>query len=250
MSSKTQPSRVNAFSVDSASIALDRLADRRGCAAPHGLDGRAQIGDAGCWPGFTSSTVRPERTDVSSNCVAGRLDVRVALLDEQPVLLALLDLHERPLAVELVAAQLEEELALLESFAPILERDPLAAVPHDHAARAVVALGDDPLEVAVLERVILDLHGEALVVHVVRRALGHRPRPEDAVHLQAQVEMQTAGGVLVHDEQPAGDDGRPCPPARACVSGDRLARYALRLSVPAPVVVAAFAVTRSLSVRR
>ena len=81
------------------------------------------------------------------------------------------------------------------------------------------------LEVAVLERVILDLHGEPLVGHVVRRTLRHGPRREHAVHLEAEVEVQLAGGVLVDDEQPAGDGRHRSRPARASVSGDRLARY-------------------------
>ena len=92
---------------------------------------------------------------------------RVALFDQQPIALALLDLHERPFAVELVAAELEEELALFESFAPILERDPFAAVPDDDSAGAVVPGGNLSLEVAVLERMVFDVHGESLVVHVI-----------------------------------------------------------------------------------
>ena len=124
--------------------------------------------------------------------------------------LALLDLHERPLSVELVAAQLEQELPLLEAFAPRLERNPLAAIPHDHAAGAVVPGRDDPLEVAVLERMILDFDGEALVGLVVRRPLRHRPRAEDAVHLQPQIEVEIPRGVLVDDERPAGN-GRDRP---------------------------------------
>src|SRR5215216_2144023 len=70
--------------------------------------------------------------------VAGTLHPGVALLDQEPLLLGLLDLHERPFAVKLVALELEEQLALLEALAPILERHPFAAIPDDDAARAVV----------------------------------------------------------------------------------------------------------------
>ncbi len=140
----------------------------------HGLDGFAQIGDGAAAELHLVDGQAGENRRLLE-LVAGRRDVRVALLDEQPVLLALLHLHERPVAVKLVAAQLEEELAFGESLAPILERDPFAAIPHDHAARAVVALGNDALEVAVFERVILDLHGETLVFRVVRRPFRHRP---------------------------------------------------------------------------
>ena len=129
----------------------------------------------------------------------------VALLDEQPVLVALLELHERPPAVQLVALELEQQFSLLESCPPILERHPFAAVPDDDAAGAVVSLRNISLEVAVLERMVLDLHGQPLVAGVVRGSLGNRPRAQDAVHLQPQVEMEVAGRVLVHDEQVAGD---------------------------------------------
>ena len=138
--------------------------------------------------------------------VARGLHVRVALLEQQPVLLAALGLHERPLAAKLVALQLEDELPLLEPLAPILERHPLAAVPYDDTAGAVVPLRDYPLEVAVLDRMVLDAHGEALVDHVVRRALRHRPRFEHAVHLHSQVEVEMTRRVLVHDEEPPRDD--------------------------------------------
>src|SRR5262249_34229512 len=135
--------------------------------------------------------------------VARRLRVRVAFLDEEPVALALLDLHERPLAVELVTLELEEELSFLEPLTPIFEWDPFAAIPDDHAARTIVSGGDDPLEVAVFERMVFDLDGESFVGHVVRRALRHGPRPQDALHLEPEVEVQLPRGVLVHDEEAA-----------------------------------------------
>src|SRR2546427_7744411 len=59
-----------------------------------------------------------------------------SLLDEEPLFLALLELHQGPLAVELVAPQLEQQLPLLQPFVGVLERYPAPAVPHDHRARA------------------------------------------------------------------------------------------------------------------
>ena len=133
--------------------------------------------------------------------IAGRLHIRVALLDQQPVLLALFYFDERPLAVELVTLELEEELPFLESLAPILERHPFAAIPDDHSSGAVVSRWNYPLEIPVLERMVFDFHCQPLVVHVVRRTLGYRPRSQNAVHLQPQIEMEIAGSVLVHDEK-------------------------------------------------
>src|SRR5689334_1478632 len=138
------------------------------------LDGVAKTGfrrDTG----FHFLDGEPRQHRLFGELVAGAFYPRVALLDEEPIALALLDLHERPLAMELVPFQLEQELSLLQPLAPIFERDPFAAVPDDHAPGAIVPLRDDALEVAVLEGVIFDLHREALVVHVVRRALRDGP---------------------------------------------------------------------------
>ncbi len=70
---------------------------------------------------------------------AALFDVSVALLDQEPLLLALLELHQGPHALELVALELEQELPLRQSLARVPVRDPLALVPHDHRPRPVVA---------------------------------------------------------------------------------------------------------------
>src|SRR5262249_10279377 len=95
----------------------------------------------------------------------------------------------------------EEEFSFDESFAPIFERNPFAAVPDDYAARAVVAGWDHSLEVAVLERVIFDSDRESLVVLIVARTAGDGPRSEHTVHLEAEIVMKLSGRVLVHDEE-------------------------------------------------
>ena len=96
----------------------------------------------------------------------------------------------------------ERELELALARAPRAGRLglPRAAVPEHDGAAAVLALGDDAFEAAVLERVVLDLHREALVRRVEARPLGHGPALQDAVELQAEVVVQAAGGVLLDDE--------------------------------------------------
>jgi hypothetical protein len=128
-------------------------------------------------------------------------DMRVALLDEEPLLLALLDLYERPAAVQLEPFQIEQKLAFRETFARIADGGPPAAVPHDDTARSVVAGRNDALEVAVLQRMILDVHGEPLVGRVERRSLGHGPGHEHAVELEAEIVVQMARGMLVNHEE-------------------------------------------------
>ena len=141
---------------------------------------------------------------------ARRTHPRIALLDQQPIFFGFLDLHQRPLSVELVTLELEQKLPLLQSFTPRLDRHPLAAVPHDHAARAIVPRRDHALEISVLERMVFDFHRQPLLGLVVRRPLRHRPRTEDAVHLQPQIEMEIPRRVLVNDEEVSGN-GRDRP---------------------------------------
>jgi hypothetical protein len=50
---------------------------------------------------------------------------------------------------------------------------------------------------------VLDVNGQPLLLGSERGALRHRPALEHAVHLQAHVVVQAAGGVLLDDEQPA-----------------------------------------------
>jgi hypothetical protein len=82
---------------------------------------------------------------------------------------------QSPQAAQLVAAELEQELAVSETELGVLERHEAAAVPDDHRAGAVVALRDQPLEIGVLDRVILGFEGAAFVLRVERRPFGHRP---------------------------------------------------------------------------
>src|SRR5439155_22794031 len=115
--------------------------------------------------------------------------------------------------------QLEEQLALGEPRYRIFEGHPHAAVPHDHRPRAVVAFRDDPLEVAVLDGVILDVDGEPFVGGVARRPLGHGPRLQYSVHLEPQVEMEAGGGMLVDDEPPPGSGSDRARWLRRAVGG-------------------------------
>jgi hypothetical protein len=67
---------------------------------------------------------------------------------------------------------------------------PHPLVPQEHRTAAVLALGDDPLEAAVLQRMIFDLHRQPLAGRVGIGAFGNRPALQDAVQLEAEVVMQ------------------------------------------------------------
>jgi hypothetical protein len=58
-------------------------------------------------------------------------------------------------------------------------------------------------EVAIVERMILDLHREPPVVGIERWSLGDRPGLEHAVELKPEVVMQPPRVVLLDDEAPA-----------------------------------------------
>src|SRR5262249_26031485 len=143
---------------------------------------------------------------------APRLRRLVLLLDEEPVVGAVAPpapyAHEVPAPGELLAMQPELEVPFLvgalgiEVLVLAVERErlPGAAVPEEDGAAAVLALRDDPLEVAVVDGVVLDVDGEALLAGVEARPLGHRPALQDPVELEAEVVVEAAGVVLLDDE--------------------------------------------------
>jgi hypothetical protein len=80
-------------------------------------------------------------------------------------------------------------------------------IPDRDLPGTVVAGRDRALEVDVAQRMVLDVHGLAIVLWVLGDAIGDRPRDERAVVLQPQVPMKTAGMMLVNHEPRA--DPRP-----------------------------------------
>ena len=149
--------------------------------------------------------LRPRAHDVE---LGGALCVLVLVLDEQPRLgIVALDLDERPLTLELFALQLELQLALLERDARVHDRRPRPAVPEHDGARSVLALRDDTFEGAVLDGVVLDVHGEPLVAGVEGRALGHGPAEQHAVELEPEIVVEPGRGVLL--DAVGGPAGRP-----------------------------------------
>jgi hypothetical protein len=138
----------------------------------------------------------------------------VAVLDEEPRRLPLaaaaaaaatapaLGAHEHPRALQLVAVERELQVALLQrGFDVVGLWRPGTRVPQHHDAGAVAGR-NHALELAVLDGVILDVHREPLDGGIERRSLGHRPRQQHAVVLQAEVVVQVTGQVLLHAEEP------------------------------------------------
>ena len=141
----------------------------------------------------------------------------VAMLDQHPLSSAAITLgpHDDPGAMHPLAFHDELQLALTQCLADLFEpllRGPIASVPEHHGAAAILPFRDCALEIAVVEGVILDLHGQTPIARVKRWPLGDRPGLEDPVIFEAQIKMQMAGRVLLDDEaQPIGGDDLVVP---------------------------------------
>ena len=96
--------------------------------------------------------------------------VFVAVLDQEPVgALAAVAVaphpHQNPAALQLVAVQGELQVALLEAALGVIGF-PGAAIPQHDGAAAILAFGNGAFEITVIERVILDLDRQPLVVRI------------------------------------------------------------------------------------
>ena len=113
-----------------------------------------------------------------------------------------LEAEHHPFALHSLTLEREMEVALFDRLARVLAGlgDPAPAIPQHHRAAAIFALWDSAFKGAVIQRVILGAHGEALVVRVEAGALGNRPAFQDPVHLQAEVPVQARSVVLLDDE--------------------------------------------------
>ena len=103
---------------------------------------------------------------------------------------------ERPRTVQSFALEANGQPAVL----LLLEQLVGAVVPDLDGAGTVLALRNLPFERCVVERVVLDVHGEVLLAGFERHALRHGPARERAVALETEVVMQPARIVALHDE--------------------------------------------------
>src|SRR5690606_17299211 len=136
----------------------------------------------------------------------------VVLVQQQPLVapgLVGAGSHEDEAATQLLAAHVQVQLALLQFASRVtrLVRRPGAGVPDDHVAAAVLAGGDDPLEVEVLQRMVLHVKRRPPYLRIQRRPLRNRPAHQHTVDLQPKVVMQAPGTMPLHDK-PSGPVGR------------------------------------------
>src|SRR4051812_26364849 len=113
-------------------------------------------------------------------------------------------------------------MAFFETLVRVFEGFPRAEIPDHHGAAAVLAFGDRPLEIAILDRMIFHLNGKPLVRRLIARTFGDGPALEDAVPCETEIIMEVRGGVLLNDEgKLAGMSGCvDCSRGSAWFSGD------------------------------
>src|SRR5437016_4558092 len=93
-------------------------------------------------------------------------------------------------------------MTFLNRLARIFARsgNPTAMVPQHNRPAAIFALGDRPLESTIIERMVLDVHREALLVGVEARSLGHSPALQDSVEFEPEVPVEARRLMLLDDE--------------------------------------------------
>ena len=87
-----------------------------------------------------------------------------------------------------------------------------AVIPDLDRSRAVLAGRDLTGERGVLERVVLDVHGEGAAARLERHPLGHGPRGEGTFPLEPEVVVEPPGVVTLDDEDRVA--GAPPAPER------------------------------------
>ncbi len=131
----------------------------------------------------------------------------VAVFDQQPVCTLAaktiaLHSHEHPAPVESLSLEPEFELtrAQLLGSGPAALGAPEAAVPELHGSAPIFATRDRPLEVSVVEGMVLHFHRQAFLSGIQRRSARHGPGSEDSVQLEPQIVMKPPRGMLLNDE--------------------------------------------------
>src|SRR5581483_1806582 len=131
--------------------------------------------------------------------VVPRSGVTFALAHDEPVLLLAVQMrgNECPRPLEPFAVESHGEPAVL----LLLQQVVRAAVPDLDRSRAVLPLWDLALEAPVVERMILDVHGQRAHARLEGKPLRHGPRRERPVAFEAEVVMQPARVVALDHER-------------------------------------------------
>ena len=150
-------------------------------------------------------------------CVLG-LGPRLMPFDEEPLLLASscpVHTDKRKLALEFRAVQYQLQMACRHPLWHRLRHWPLsqhvvigALIPDRHGPGSVLSFWNGAREGRVGQRMVCNLHRQALLRRIGRGAFRDRPALEHAVHLETEIVVQPARMVLLHNKNGAGLHGR------------------------------------------
>ena len=131
----------------------------------------------------------------------------ILVLDEKPVVAlsaeaVVLHLDEHPTAFQLLASEHEFQLAVAELLlgALVADRCPEPTIPKHHRTATVLSLRNRAFEVAVVERMVLHLHGQTLIVRINRWTPRDRPRFEHAIEFKPEIVVQACCRMFLDDE--------------------------------------------------
>src|SRR5207249_3688712 len=82
-----------------------------------------------------------------------------------------------------------------------------SAVPQHHRAPAVLSLGNDTLELRIVDGVIFNFHRQMFFTLLPGKPFRHRPGFQNSFHLQPEIVMQAAGIVLLNHKAGRAPDG-------------------------------------------
>src|SRR6266480_5263345 len=105
-----------------------------------------------------------------------------------------------PFAVEFLAGKKNGERAFPEIT---LQRFVRSDIPNHDGAAAILAFGNDALELQIVDRVILCLKASVRFTILERNSLRHGPRLQHIVHFQSKVVMEMTCCVFLHNESAA-----------------------------------------------
>src|SRR4051812_29473699 len=96
--------------------------------------------------------------------------------------------------------QTKLEVATLELFfsGDVAEKFICPAVPEQHASGTIIPCWDGAFKVAILNRMILNMHGQALLFGIQSRAFGHGPGLQHAAHFQPQIVVQAGSAMSLN----------------------------------------------------
>ena len=104
--------------------------------------------------------------------------------------------HKRPDPVEALAVQVHGQATVALFFDKLVS----AAIPDLDGPGSVLTRRDGPLEVRIVERMILDVHGKMAFPTPKRDSFRDRPARQRAVSLEPKVVVQSPRGMALNDE--------------------------------------------------